>query len=443
MHDRDARQRAIDLLEQVETRGVYVGLDEVDAAGTADARLLRQTRDYVSGVTRRRRYLDFLIDSFLRSDPARFELRLRLILRLALYEILFQQTPAHAAVNEAVRLTRKLVRPAATGIVNGILRNVLRRADHLPEPDSGDPVADLAVRHSHPDWMVARWSERFSSSELVAFLEHNNRRPHFSLRINTARISVVDFQDRLRALEIPFETSPFLPYFVRVPRLQEVIREKLLAEGLCAVQDESAALVVRLLDPRPGETILDTCSAPGGKTLHAAQLMCGEGRIHALDLHEGRLGLVERGARTEGVGIIHTAVRDVVQIHADEFGQVDAVLLDAPCSGLGVLARRADLRWNKSPESISELAALQDRMLDSAAAIVRQGGRLVYSTCTIEPEENGDRVSAFLGRNSDFAIESARDFVPEEMVTVEGYFASLPHRDGIDGAFGARLKRIR
>ena len=436
-----ARAAAVRELGRIEQEGAFIGLTG-DEDLVLDAREERQAREYVAGVTRWRRWLDFLLAQFYRGDFNTMEPVLRQILRVGLYDVLFLSTPAHAALNEAVEAAKRQVRPGAGRLVNGVLRSVLRRQDDLPQPATGNAARDLAICHSHPTWMVRRWLARFGTDETQALLRWNNTRPVYGVRANTLQTSVEAFRNKLTGEDIAWEPSPYLSDFTRLPQLQGVIRSASLPKGTWAVQDESAGLVVRLLDPQPGETLLDVCAAPGGKTLYAAQRMQDQGSILASDVHAGRLELVRHAAKQAGATIIETQEADVRDLAAGEPSrQGDRVLLDAPCSGLGVLAKRADLRWNRTSEEIGELVHLQDELLDAAARLVRPGGLLVYSTCTIEPEENAQRVEAFLERQADFALERADDFVPDAMVTPEGYYATLPHRHHVDGAFGARLRK--
>ena len=221
-------------------------------------------------------------------------------------------------------------------------------------------------------------------------------------------------------------------------RLQPVLRAGLLAEGACAVQDEAAGLVVRVLDPQPGEAVLDAAAAPGGKAVYAAQRM-GAGRLVALDVSEAKTALVAKAAQAQGVAdLVETVAADLTAWTPPR--PFDRVLLDAPCSGTGVLAKRADLRWNRQPGDLRDLAALQDRLLDAAAGAVGPGGLLAYSTCSVEAEENDDRVRAFLDRHPDFAVEPVGDRVPRPMRDGDVYRA-LPHVHGTDGAFAVRLRR--
>ncbi len=434
-----ARAVALDALDRIENEGAFVGL--ADRAAPLDARDARLATEYEAGVTRQRRYLDFLLSRFYRGDLAAMEPRLRQVLRLGVYDLLFLRTPPHAAVNEAVALARQRVRQGAGGLVNAVLRALLRQIDALPEPNTGDAGRDLAIAYSHPTWLVRRWLVRFGVDDTRALLAYDNDRPVYGVRVNTRRMPVAAFREMLDEADLEYAPSPYLDDFVRMPRVQGIIENGWLADGRCAIQDEAAGLVVRVLDPRKGETLFDVCAAPGGKTLYAATRMDDQGEIIASDLHVARLGLVAQGAAAHGLSIVETVAEGVERRAETSAGKADAVLLDAPCSGTGVLAKRADLRWHRTPEELAELAALQTRLLASSARLVRPGGRLVYSTCSIEPEENEAQVEAFLSAHPDFTVESAAPFVDARFVTPEGYYAALPHRDAIDGAFAARLRR--
>lgn len=435
-----ARYRAIQQLNRIEEHGAYIGLE--DAEGQEDARAHRQTKEYVAGITRWRRRLDFILAHFYRGDYAEMELPLRQILRLGLYDLLYLNTPAHAALNEAVELAKQVVRPGAGRLTNGILRAVQRSQQNLPEPDTGDAAEDLAIAHSHPTWLVRRWLERFGPEETTELLRWNNQRPVYGLRLREGgapRDAIAALLDEHGAA---WEASRYLDDFLRTSTLQPVLRAGLFERGKVAVQDEAAGLVVRVLDPQPGETIVDGCSAPGGKALYSADRMRGRGHLYAYDIHRGRLRLVERAAKTHRTGIIHTERADLrVLARTDARPTADRVLLDVPCSGLGVLAKRADMRWHRTPENLEELLPLQDELLEAGAELVRPGGLLVYSTCTIEPEENEERVKAFLERRPDFEMERADGLIPEAVVNTEGTLSTLPHRHQIDGAFAVRLRR--
>lgn len=440
--DPPARLLALDRLLRIEGDGAYAGLvDGGDLGG--DAREARQASEYVAGVTRQRRWLDFLIAHFYRGDASTLEPKLRHVLRIGLYDILFLHTPPHAAVSEAVELAKRHVRPKAGGLVNGLLRSVLRSLDDLPIPSTDDPARDLAIRTSHPTWITRRWLNRYGEADARALLKFDNTRPTYALRVNTLRESPKVFGERLDGLEVEWQPSRYLDDFIRVDQLQPVLRAGLLDDGVCAVQDEAAALVVRVLDPQPGETMLDAAAAPGGKALYTAIRMGDRGRVLAYDIHPGRAALIRDAAATHGLTSVEVGVADLRDLAADPNAPTaDRVLLDAPCSGLGVLAKRADLRWRRTPDEIDDLVELQDELLDAAARLVRPGGLLVYSTCTVEPEENAERVEAFLARHTSFQRERVEGLVPDAFVTGRGDFAALPHVHGTDGAFAARMRRV-
>lgn len=434
----NAREAAFGRLSRIEGEGAYIGLDADDAEIGGRGR--RQTLEYVAGITRWRRRLDFLLARYYEGEYDRMELGLKIALRIGLYDVLYLRKPPYAAVHEAVSLAKKKIRRGAGGLVNGVLRSILRDLDRLPQPDSGDDADDLAVEHSHPTWIVRRWMKRYGREDAEALLRWNNTRPVYGVRINTLKIGRSEFVRRLDAAGISWEPIDDLPYFIRMEHLQPLLEQGLLQDGLCAVQDASAGLIVTLLDPQPGDQVVDLCAAPGGKALHSAQQMENRGRIAAVDIHEGRLRLVARGSRTQGVEIVETIAADA-RTFDGRWSSSDRVLVDAPCSGLGVLSKRADLRWRRTQADLAELTRLQDELLDAAARLVRPGGVLVYGTCTIEPEENEHRVSAFLERRPEFTLVDPRWQVPERLVTLDGYFKTFPPRDLMDGAFGARLRR--
>jgi len=435
-----ARAVAFDRLVRIEEEGTFIGIGRsgLDSGG----RRQRQTLEYVAGITRWRRRLDFIIAHYYKGPYEDMELGLKVALRIGLYDLLFLDTPPYAAVNEAVELASRRIRRGAGGLVNGVLRSVQRNRDDLPRPHSEDEADDLGVLHSHPTWMVRRWIERYGSEGAEALLRWNNARPVYGVRINTLKIDETAFLHRLDDLAADWTPSSYLAHFLRMGSVQPLLEHGLLQDGSCAVQDESAGLIVHLLDPQPGERMIDLCAAPGGKALYSAQRMRGEGSIAAVDVHRGRLRLVERAARAQGVRIVRAVHADARQLDGTWRAAADRVLIDAPCSGLGVLSKRADLRWRRKPEDLADLSALQDELLDAAAGLVRKGGMVVYGTCTIEPEENEERVEAFLARQASFRLVDAGERLPSRLVTRKGCYAAFPPRDAIDGAFAACFRRV-
>ncbi|MEO0558317.1 MAG: 16S rRNA (cytosine(967)-C(5))-methyltransferase RsmB [Bacteroidota bacterium] len=433
-----ARQIAVRRLLRVEADGAYVARLSDASVDPAEA---RRASDFVAGVTRWRRWLDHVLDHFYRGDIATLQPELLQILRVGLYDLVIRETPPHAAVNEAVGTARTMLHKGAAGLTNAVLRAASRahQRDALAMPATGDLANDLAVRYSHPTWMVRRWLDRWRREEVEALLASNNAAPTFGLRVNPGRAMPEQALHQLEGLGVHVEPSRWLEDFMTTQQLQPVLRSDALETGTVAVQDEAAGLVVRVLDPQPGDRVLDAAAAPGGKAVYAASRMQDTGTVVALDISEAKTRLVQDAADRHGLSILETVAADFRTWTSDKtFGKV---LLDVPCSGTGVLSKRADLRWNRSPEDLIGLATLQDELLDAGAKRVRPGGVLVYSTCSIEPEENEHRIEAFLHRHPEFRRQPVGDSVPEPMRSPDGTYAALPHVHGTDGAFAARLFR--
>ncbi|KAJ7960942.1 ribosomal RNA small subunit methyltransferase B [Quillaja saponaria] len=376
---------------------------------------LRLVTDIVGGTIRWRRYLDHLIISLChdKNTYKSLEPLLLQILRIGFYEIVKLNMPPYAVVDENVRLAKTALRPGAGNMVNGILRKLvlLKEGKSLPLPKvEGDDRAQaraLATLYSHPVWMVRRWTKYLGQEEAINLMIWNNNDPSFSLRANHRRgVSRAALVTRLNELKVPHQISLHLQEFVRIKTgLQTVIQAGLLREGLCSVQDESAGLVVSVMDPQPGESIVDCCAAPGGKTLYMASHLNGQGMVFAVDINKGRLRILKETAKSHHVdGVITTIHADLRTLVNNSPVKSNKVLLDAPCSGLGVLSKRADLRWNRKLEDMEQLKNLQDELLDAASLLVNPGGVLVYSTCSIDPGENDERVAAFLLRHPVRAI---------------------------------------
>ncbi len=437
-----ARDVALAHLLRVETDGAFVSrvAGRLDAAEAAPD-VARRALDYVAGVTRQRRWLDFLLAGVVSRPLARLDPPVLQILRLGAYDLAVRGTPPHAAVSEAVSLARREVHAGAVGLVNGVLRAIARRLGALPEPTTGDAADDLAIRFSHPTPLVRGWLDAFGPDSTRALLVQNNRPPVYGLRVTAAARQGADaaagreaFRTEVAALGTTADASQWLDDFVTTQGLQPVLRAGFARDGRCAVQDEAAGLVVRVLDPTPGERVLDAAAAPGGKAVYAALRGAA---VTALDVNRAKTRLVAQAALAQGTDL--EAVAGDLRTWAP-VAPFDAVLLDAPCSGTGVLAKRADLRWNQSDARTAELVALQDDLLDAAARHVASGGRLVYSTCSVERVENDDRVVAFLERNAGWTVDPVGDRVPAAMADGP-FYRALPHVHGTDGAFAARLIR--
>lgn len=436
-----ARRLAWELLLRVERDGAYV--DRVIEVALRQARLSAPDRalvvELVHGVVRWRKRLDFLLQSCAEHPLRRYPLPVLVALRLGAYQLLFlERIPEHAAVHQTVELVKPLGQRMA-GLVNAILRGLIRRRDALPEPPAEDPVTALAVLYSYPEWIVRRWVERFGREQAERLLEAQNRRPVLSLRVNPRRATPEQLLEWLSHHGVAAGVSPYVPTCVVVERLPQELLVEVLQRGWASVQDVSAALVVELATVEPAMRVIDLCGAPGGKACAIAERLGARGHVVVVDIHPNRLRLVEREACRLGVAermYFHAA--DARSFRAEA---ADLVLVDAPCSGLGTIAKKPDIKWRRRKEDIPQLARLQRQILQNAARLVRPGGVLLYSTCTIEPEENEECIADFLKHHPDFELEPAEHYLPAA-VCREGFLQTLPHCHAqSDGAFAARLRR--
>jgi 16S rRNA (cytosine967-C5)-methyltransferase len=395
--------------------------------------------ELVYGTLRWQRYLDWILAPHSRRRLPTLDPRVRVLLRLTAYQLAFlERVPAFAAVNDAVTLARGA--PGVAEYVNGVLRSFGRRGPREREPaPPRDPLEALAVRCSFPTWLAARWVARYGAEEAEALMRAMNERPPLTVRANTLRIEREALAGRLRADGATVRATPLAPEGLVVEGGGDPGRWPTFGQGLCVVQDEGSMLVARLLAPRPGETIADTCAAPGTKTTHLAQLMDNRGRIVALDPQPARLARVVEAAARLGAGIVETVEGAVETLAPRWAGACDGALVDAPCSNLGVLRRNPEVKWRRQPGDIAAGAARQRAILAAAATLVRAGGRLVYATCSLEPEENDEVVRDFLARHGDFALDPPADF--PVAADADRLVRCLPHRHGTDGFTLARFRR--
>ncbi|MBI5020869.1 MAG: 16S rRNA (cytosine(967)-C(5))-methyltransferase RsmB [Ignavibacteriales bacterium] len=396
--------------------------------------------EIVHGVLRWQGRLDWVLNGFTHGNFSKSEVNVRNALRVALYQILFlNQVPHYAAVNEAVEFIKRIRGDKFSGFVNAVLRNVIRTLDgiHYPNPDE-DLAQYLAVYYSHPLWMVRRWLPRFGKEEVEKLLTANNEIPGLTLRINKMKITPAEFLSLLEKQNVQFQGSTYIDYFVKVRSLSGISQMNIFQQGFFTIQDESAALPVLLLDPHPGERVIDMCAAPGGKTTFIAETMKNEGEILAVDKYDTKLNMLKMSCERLGIQNVQLLVADSTTIDTQ---LADRILVDAPCSGLGTLRKKPDIKWKREPEDIKRMVRQQYALLESAARMLKPGGVLVYSTCTTEPEENSELVKSFINAHPEFSIESASDFVNKSVVSAEGFIETMPHRHQIDGSFAARLRK--
>jgi 16S rRNA (cytosine967-C5)-methyltransferase len=440
-----ARAAAARVLERVLTDGAFADL-ALEAELTRrqlGARDNALATELVYGTLRWQRYLDWVLTPHSRRPLASLDPGPLTLLRMTAYQIVFlTRVPAFAAVNDAVELCRRSrAAPGVEAFVNAVLRAFARRGVREREPAlPTDPLEALATRCSFPTWLAARWVERYGRADAEALMRAMNERPPLTLRASMHVISREALAARLKQ-EDHLETRPT----AHAP--EGLIAEpggppagwRAFAEGLFTVQDEASMLVTHLLAPQPGDTVADVCAAPGTKTTHLAQLMGNRGRVLAFDPQPGRLGLVREAATRLGVGIVETMEGTVEALAPGFAGSCDAVLVDAPCSNLGVLRRHPEAKWRRTAADIVGSAQRQRAILAAASRMVKPGGRLVYATCSLEPEENDEVARAFLAEHAEFRAEAPAPFpLP---LGADGMLRCLPQRDGTDGFTAIRLRR--
>ncbi|MEB3285234.1 MAG: 16S rRNA (cytosine(967)-C(5))-methyltransferase RsmB [Candidatus Sericytochromatia bacterium] len=440
---RDARSWAVAKLIQVEAGGAWAnlargGLSDLNAKDRALA------VELLAGVTRRKATLDWYLAHVLKQPVESLTPAIRNNLRLAVYQLWFlSRIPESAAVNEAVKLAHRLGHKGVASLTNAVLRNLLRRREtiHLPNADK-EPVEHLRVAYSLPAWIATQWWERFGldASALGAW---SIGAPRISLRANVSKTTRGQLLESLREKNIGAIPSAIVPEGIRLEQSVEPAAIEGYSDGFFYVQDEAAMLVSRVLDPRPHERIFDIGAAPGGKTSHIVELVNNQAEVWAIDRSEARLKRLEENCRRMGHHNIVVQPRDAVDLTG--LPLADRILLDAPCSGLGVLPRKPDLRWNQNSENLVDLAHLQGRMLDEAIKYLKPGGILVYSTCTMTTTENQAVVKEFLARNPDIHPVDFTEHLPgpwhQDFEREIGGIQLRPDRHDVDGFFIAKLRR--
>ena len=436
-----ARFVAYQALERIEADAAYA--DIVLSHLLDRSELVARDRAFVSelvrGTVRWKKRLDWIVNQLFTGKAEKLPQNVRWLLWAGLYQLEFMRTPVFAAVNESVNIARLLKMHRWTGVINGLLRNFARNPSAVTFPDrESDPVDWLAVTESHPQWLVERWIDLMGFEAAVDLCRANNVAPDLSIRANRKRITLEKLLAKLEAGGAHFDSSA-VAGFITIKKIEYEFRESLLKGGFIAIQDASAGLPLLLANPQPGQVIFDLCSAPGGKSTLAADIINDQGLVLSGDQNIARAGLVRRAAKRMSQESVHSIAADALHFPAK---QADIVLLDAPCSGLGVLRKKPDLRWKKSELDLQELQKLQARLIRAASELVKVGGSLVYSTCTIDNGENESIIADFMNQQDNFDIANAADSaVSKDFITDEGFVRTWPHVHQMDGSFAAKLTK--
>ena len=398
--------------------------------------------ELVYGTLRYMNYLDWIISKLSTRKLSKLDPVCLAVVRMGLYQIFgMTKVPESAACNESVKLATRFGNAGMAKFVNAMLRSSIRRRGEFVIPSlEQDPLLHLTLTYHQQEWLVRMWLKSFGREETLALCRYFDSIPSLCLRTNTARISRSDLMERLKANGIEARKAEYSPEGIYLQGIPDLGKISALKEGLAIIQDEPSQLVAHVLDPQPHEIVFDVCAAPGGKTTHIAALGGPACTVYGGDIYDHKLRLIEQNAQKLGLGNVRTLLQNACTIGKTYEKRADRVLVDAPCSGLGVLRHKIDLRWRKKPSDLKTLPALQRRILDSAAQCVKPGGILVYSTCTINDGENIDVVRQFLQTHGDFSLENAAPYcggIAEEGPCLQ----LLPQRHGLDGFFIARMKR--
>ena len=392
----------------------------------------------VYGVTQNRLLLDFYLAAYCSQKPDHLQPPLLDILRIGAYQILFlDKVPHSAAVNTSVELAKTAGRGQAAGLVNAVLRKIAQNKDCLPPIPEWEEAQYLSIRYSHPKWLVKRLLDILGREETERFLAAGNSQPPTAAQVNPLRGSMAELREALEAEGVGAEAHPWLPDCLLLSDTGALERLRPFREGRFYIQDPAARLAVMAMDVKPGDRVLDVCAAPGGKSFAAAIAMRDLGHVLACDLHEKKLKRIRDGAARLGLACLETAAADGRSRRSDWVERFDAVLVDAPCSGLGIIRKKPDIRYKKA-DDLFALPVVQHDILDNASAYVRPGGVLVYSTCTVLPEENDQTADAFLAEHPDFSRER---FDLPSLGRAPGEITLWPQRHGTDGFYICRMRR--
>ncbi len=453
----EVRMQAWKILEQVEDSHTFAD-HALEQAFTKNPRWKPLDRAFlmelVLGTLRWRGRIDHAIRLASTYPGKKIQTSLLQLLRVGAYQILFlDRVPDSAAVNESVRLAKAIFKNARmNAFVNAVLRNIARKKDQESFPPFlSSPIPYLTHALSHPRWMVERWMKDWGPETTREICAANNLRPPFTVRANTLKISRETLRERLKAAGMDSLPTPFSPEGLILKKSPLLTEDALFQEGLYFVQDEASQMISHLLAPRPGERVLDACASPGGKITHLAQLMEGRGKMIALDLQDSKLKAIQENCRRLGITAVQTFQADASQpLPFSAPFAFDRILVDAPCTGLGILHRNPEIKWRRKPQDPLRYQGRQLAILENVSSRLKKEGILVYSTCTMTREENDSVVEAFLGRHKDFQLEDVHSLFPDSwqpLIDSRGFLRTYPQkiipRDGyrLDGFFAARMKK--
>lgn len=444
---KNVREAALDVLLKIEKQNAFSNLllnETIEKSQLSDRDVALLT-EIVYGTVQRRDTLDFYLHTYTKKAK-KIQDWVKILLRLSVYQIVYlDKIPERAVVHEAVQIAKRRGHQGISGFVNGVLRNFLRHPLRS-FAEIENPIERLAVETSHPLWLVKRWVDVYGLEETEKMCKTNLLAPQVTVRVNKLKGSVEQIKNRLEEEGISVSYGHLSEDSFIIEK-GNVARTKSFQEGYITIQDESSMLVSKALAPEPNSVVLDCCAAPGGKTTHLAEMMNNEGKVIACDIHEHKIKLIQKAKNRLGLANIETKLLDARNAsEAFPNESFDYILVDAPCSGFGVIRRKPDLKWSKSERDILEIAKIQQEILQTVSKLLKPGGRLVYSTCTIDREENENMIEHFLRENAHFHLdETLENRLPEKLKCSKrwkkGQITILPHDFYTDGFFIAAMKK--
>ena len=411
-----------------------------------DVKLSNQDRglatEIVYGVIENKYYIDYMIDKLSKVKTNKMEIYVKTLLRMGIYQIIFLNSISdYAAVNETVNLAKKK-NSKVSGFINGILRNVIRQKETIGDIKVKDDIDYLAIKYSYDNWLIRNWMIHFGKEFTEELLEANSERPSIYLRTNTLKVTRDELIEKLLEQNIKAEKVNVVDEAIKVENLKDIENNKLYKEGLFTVQDISSMLVGKVMNPKENSLVLDVCSAPGGKTTHIATLMKNTGQVVSRDIYDHKLKLINASCKRLGLTNVDVQEYDGMKLDKDSIAKFDYVLADVPCSGLGIIRRKPEIKY-KEKEEFRELPPIQKKILENASKYVKVGGTLIYSTCTIQDSENLDVIKEFLQKHKNFELSPIDEVRVDLDNQDKGFMKIYPNVHDMDGFFISKLIRVR
>lgn len=412
-----------------------------------DKRKENLIRTIVYGVLENNTYIEYIISKASNINMKKIHLKILIVLKIGIYQLLFMDTiPSRAAINESVDLAKKHGHRGSVRFVNGVLRTIDRNKEAFMTVEEKDDITRISIKYSHPKWMVRRWVEEHGVEFTEELCKANNETPKLNIRVNNLKTNKKKLAKSLQNYGLIVSNGKYAIDSLIIENPSKITELDEFKKGHFFIQDESSTLVGQIMDPKPGSTIIDLCGAPGGKATHLAEKMNNIGRVISKDMFEHKIELIKENTKRLGINIIETGISDALKIDDSLLNKGDYVLVDAPCSGLGLIRRKPEIKMNKEEKHIRDLSKIQLTILNNAKEYVKPRGVLIYSTCTIEKEENINLINKFLKKNPEFKLVSIKDKMEniDDLKTLDkGYLQLYPHIHNTDGFFISKMFKER